>query len=291
MIKPMLAGQADLTTLMYPCFASVKLDGIRALIVEGRVVGRSLKEIPNTHVQKELGKDAYNGFDGELIVGSPTAKDCFRQTHSGVMSRTGEPAFRFWVFDHFSEPNKPYMHRLGNVEVQNPLEKLILKLPQKLIHSEEELSEFEALALQKGFEGVIIRGVNSPYKFGRSTTKEGHLLKLKRFVDDEATIVGFEEFMHNGNEAKTNALGLTERSSHKDNKTGMDKLGALVVRYEGAIFNIGTGFTDAQRKEIWNVREKLKGKTVKFKYFEVGIKDAPRHPVFLGFRDEVDMDG
>ena len=42
---------------------------------------------------------------------------------------------------------------------------------------------------------------NAPYKQGRSTVREGYLLKVKTFLDDEATVVRFEERMHNGNEA------------------------------------------------------------------------------------------
>jgi DNA ligase-1 len=31
------------------------------------------------------------------------------------------------------------------------------------------------------------------------------------------------------------------------------------------------------------------GKLVKYKYFAIGVKDAPRHPVFLGFRSKLDF--
>jgi hypothetical protein len=73
----------------------------------------------------------------------------------------------------------------------------------------------------------MLRDPNGPYKFGRSTRKEGYLLKLKRFCDSEAEVIGVVELMHNGNEAKTNALGRTERSTRKAGKTGMGVLGAL----------------------------------------------------------------
>jgi DNA ligase-1 len=64
----------------------------------------------------------------------------------------------------------------------------------------------------------------------------------------------------------------------------MGRLGALIVEWEGKLFNIGTGFTDAERIDIWNRKEQYHGKQAKFKYLPVGVKDLPRHPVFLGWR-------
>ena len=95
--------------------------------------------------------------------------------------------------------------------------------------------------------------------------------------------------MHNGNEATTNELGRTKRSSHQAGKTGRGDLGALIVRFYDVEFNIGTGFDDVERAEIWNHRDRFLGKLAKFKYFSVGVKDAPRHPVFLGWRAGVDL--
>lgn len=152
----------------------------------------------------------------------------------------------------------------------------------------EHLESYEECCTKHGYEGVMLRAPEGPYKQGRSTAKEGYLLKLKRFEDAEATIVGFEERMHNANEATKDERGYTKRSSHQENKVGTGTLGALIVRgvtaFEGIEFNIGTGFDDEQRQDFWANREAMLGETVKFKFFEVGVKDAPRHPVFLGFR-------
>lgn len=46
---------------------------------------------------------------------------------------------------------------------------------------------------------------------------------------------------------------------------------------------------DSLRSEIWNNQSKYIGKLVKYKSQKVGEKDAPRFPVFLGFRDLKDM--
>jgi DNA ligase-1 len=163
----------------------------------------------------------------------------------------------------------------------------IVHVPHRHITTLDELNEAEEQALTAGFEGVMVRSPNSPYKFGRSTTSEGWLLKVKRFSQDEALIIGFEEQMHNANEATTNELGYTERSSHQANKIPMGVLGALIVRRpDGVEFNIGTGFTAAEREEIWRKRHEWIGQTVTYKFLPVGVKDRPRHPVFLGLRPE-----
>jgi DNA ligase-1 len=143
--------------------------------------------------------------------------------------------------------------------------------------------------LNEGYEGLMVRSPNGYYKEGRSTLRDGILGKLKRFSDSEYKVVGYEERMHNGNEAKTNALGQTERSTHKENLVGRGDLGALVLELApGQTFNCGTGFTDEDRAEIWSNRDKYLGQMVKVKSFLIGVKDAPRFPVFLGWRDASD---
>jgi len=81
-----------------------------------------------------------------------------------------------------------------------PLESsIVIKLLPRVINSAEELDAFEAACLRDGFEGVMLRSPSGRYKFGRSTLKENLLLKLKRFEDAEAQIIGFEELSHNAN--------------------------------------------------------------------------------------------
>ena len=43
------------------------------------------------------------------------------------------------------------------------------------------------------------------------------------------------------------------------------------------------------RMEIWSNQEKYLNQIIKYKYFSVGVKDKPRHPVFQGFRHLDDM--
>jgi DNA ligase-1 len=149
----------------------------------------------------------------------------------------------------------------------------------------------EQFYLRLGYEGVILRDPESFYKFGRSTVQEQALLKLKRFDDDEATVVGFEEQMHNDNAKGKDERGYAKRSTKKAGLKGAGTLGALVCESERFtdVFNIGTGFDEATREFIWSHRNDLRGKLVRFKYQRVGTLDAPRCPVFKGWRDPKDM--
>jgi DNA ligase-1 len=297
--KPMLAGKAvDFNA--YPVMASAKLDGVRCIVKNGVALSRSLKPIPNEYVQKILGNGNFEGLDGELGIGYPGGKDFYRDTVSGVMREYDQPAFVFYVFDNAAlKPEIPYQKRYTALQkqfqllhlVDNPYVKLHLHVT---INNSQELLAYEEQCLGMGFEGVILRSLNGPYKYGRSSTKEGYLLKLKRYEDAEATILDVQELLKNGNEEFTNELGRTARSSHKDNMIPQGTMGALNVKglggiYDGIEFSIGTGFDAALRQQLWNVRKELIGKVAKFKYFATGGKDAPRFPVFLGLRDPRDM--
>jgi DNA ligase-1 len=113
--KPLLASEADLSKVKYPCLVSPKLDGIRALVLDGKLVSRNLKPIPNAYVRETIERyaDILEGFDGEPVVGSPTAENCFNMSSSGIMSREGEPDFKFYVFDRVGE--EPYHKRLASL--------------------------------------------------------------------------------------------------------------------------------------------------------------------------------
>lgn len=282
-MKPMLSSEANLKALKFPVLASPKLDGVRALVRDGVVLSRSLKPLPNRHVQMMFGRPELEGFDGELILGDPTHPEAYRRTVSAVMSIEGEHAVDFHVFDRW---DRDYPYKEVSLSYW-----LIIPIYSTPIHNMEELEEYEVAILDKGYEGVMLRDPQSPYKFGRSTAKEGYLLKLKRFADSEAEIIGFEELMHNQNEATLNETGHIERSTKQVGLLPADTLGALIVRdiHSGVEFKIGTGFTAAERKKFWNLRAPLRGALVKYRYFPTGSKEKPRFPSFQGFRHHIDL--
>jgi DNA ligase-1 len=159
-----------------------------------------------------------------------------------------------------------------------------------------ELERFEERCLAEGYEGICFRTPNSPYKYGRSTPKEQYLVKMKRFETAEAIVVGVVEEMHNSNPAERNELGYQERPSNKRGMVGKGRVGALVCRpFDGnETFQIGSGFTQIQREQMWaslhsDGENPVIGKIVQYKHQPHGRKDKPRIPIFLGFRDPRDM--
>lgn len=289
-MKPMLASPYDpKIPLRFPVLASPKLDGIRALVVDGVVMSRALKPIPNKAIQQLFGKAQYNGLDGELISGKLTALDVMQASVSVVMSADKRAdAVTFNVFDDFLAEGG-FRRRLDSAfdrARHSQMNPLIHGVPE----SEAQLMEYEESCVSAGYEGIMIRDPNGPYKQGRSTAKEGYLLKVKRFEDAEAVVIGTVEEMHNTNEAITNELGRTARSSAKAGKVGKGRLGALQVRLPcGTEFEIGSGYDAEQRNRFWNQREDLIGKIVTFRHQPSGAKDKPRFPVFHGFRDARDL--
>lgn len=294
MTKPMLAVNAEMDKIVYPVYASPKLDGIRCLIIDGVAKTRTLKDVPNGHVSKTLSHIQLDGLDGELIVGDPTSPTVYRDTVSHVMSYDKTPDFTYYVFD-VHNIDRGYEYRrefLVGREIGGLCDYPFIKvLESALIQCEADLLDYEADKVAAGYEGIIVRAnMSAPYKYGRSTVKEGSLLKVKRFEDAEAEIIGFEEEMFNGNDAQTNELGRTKRSTAKAGLVGKNTLGAFHVRSpDGVEFSIGTGLTAIERQRYWDGRDTLVGALVKYKFFPVGVKVAPRHPVFLGFRDRSDV--
>ena len=287
--KPLLAVQAEFDKVDFTdMWLSPKLDGVRAIVIDGVVMSRNLKPIPNRHVQSLFKHLEY--YDGELIAGSPTSPSAYRDTASAVMSADGEPDVTFYVFDHIENPNADYAERHAKLKD----EPHVSVLAQEPVNSLTLMESVEQSYLALGFEGVMIRkawGPNSKYKFGRATAKSNTLLKVKRMSSDEAEIVEIIELEHNENEAVTNALGHTERSSHKENKVPGGVMGALRVRciHSGIEFQIGTGFTADDRVWFWENKTQAIGKFVTYNHFSIGRKDLPRFPSYKGLRSVEDM--
>lgn len=290
-VKPMLGTNAVLDKIKYPVFASPKLDGIRAIITDEGVLSRSGKLIPNLCVQAAF--KSYIGFDGELIVGNPTAPDVFNKTTSGVMTKIGCPEVTLYVFDYWRGDlgifNR-YRYLINRGLLPGYYMNNVFLIEQIRIDTPEELAEFEAKQLEKGFEGIMIRNPEAPYKHGRSTVKEGGLLKIKRFTDSEAIVIGYEPYMRNNNEPVKDELGYTKRSTSIKNLEELPMLGNLIVEdATGTQFSIGSGFTQKMREELWEQKESLINKIIKYKHFPIGVIDKPRFPIFVGFRDKEDM--
>lgn len=283
--KPLLAEPAE--DIEFPVFASVKIDGIRACMLSERLVSRRLKPIPNTYIRRTLeALPQLAHCDGELLTFTDGKMDDFNTIQSKVMSEAGKPEFSWYIFDHFEYPDWPYFKRQQSIpSAIPPYTKIVNQHP---VTNQAQLDKLEAYALADGWEGLMVRSPQGFYKYGRSTARQGILLKVVRKQRAEGRIVGYEERMHNANPATIDERGYTERSSHKANKIGRDDLGALILDWNNIIFNVGTGFDDALRASLWQDRDTLIGQLITFEYRGTGPNGAPRFPAFIGFRHEDD---
>lgn len=285
--KPMLAGSFDPQKAKFPYIATPKIDGIRFLMVDGVAVSRKFKPIRNSYIQNLLSAYLPDGADGELTSGHT-----FQSSTSAVMRVKGEPEFKVWIFD-WVDPSKeeidPYHVRMLSMPtIKAPFSFEVLYGSN--IKSIDELNKYEQFCLNNGYEGAMVRDPNGTYKFGRSTVNENILLKLKRFVDDEGELIDIEEKTSNQNPEEKDAFGYVKRSTSMSGLVPMGTAGTLIIKdKEGRTLRIGSGLNDELRKDIWDNKDKYLGSLVKYKYFPQGVKELPRHPVFLGFRHPDDV--
>lgn len=292
MFRPLLAYTIkDISKIKYPVLCSTKLDGIRCIILNGKALSRSLKPIPNHYIRnklEEIGKDFPNVvFDGELIV-----SNVFQETTSSIMSFDGEPNFTYYIFDCILDDDNsvPFCDRIENLKsIENKLPSFCKVLNQANITNKEELELYYKKQLEEGNEGIIVRSIHGIYKYGRSTEKEGIVGKLKPFEDREFRIIGFEQYYENHNKQEKDELGYSKKSTKKEGLVPVEMLGSFICEHELGSFNVSSGLTQEQRIKFWKEKDSLLGKYIKVKYMAFGIKDLPRHPVFLGFRSEDDL--
>lgn len=299
----MLAARdsVDVSALQYPLLASPKYDGIRCLIRDGRALTRALKPIPNKHIRaalEGLGRLG-EGLDGEIMLPYPAK---FQAVSSAVMAHDNEPPSDWFlvVFDRVPRiADEDFEQRISNAgDMIQAAKRNLSHRWRHVVHCVHEriddplaLARYEAQALAAGHEGVMLRALAGPYKFGRATLKEGYLLKLKRFVDAEAEIVEVLELQRNRNEAFVGELGQTKRRTLKAGKVDGGTMGKLVVRdlKTGVVFKIGTGWPAKYAQLLWRCRDILPGRVVRYRFQDHGIKDKPRIASFQGFRDRRDL--
>lgn len=284
LIKPLLAVKVDYDKIRYPVLATPKLDGIRCLTVDGVAMSRNMKPIPNLSVREAL--QGLHGFDGELMV-----RGDFNAVQSGIMAVQGKPDFTYYVFDFF-DSSAGYRSRIEHMiyEEADWHPRIEILVPVQ-INDIIELTEYLDECLAEGYEGVMIRDPDGPYKFGRSTVNQGILLKVKRFLDDEGTLVEVTEKMTNGNELEQDELGYAKRSSCKENLIPAGTAGSCVINWKGIQFNVGfgPGWTDAKKQELYDNRFDEEGRIVKFSYQELSKDGVPRFGKLIGFRHKDDM--
>jgi DNA ligase-1 len=311
-MKPMLASDYEEGKIRFPVLVQPKIDGVRAVNLTGDLTGRSLKRFKNQYISKLFSHPDFVGFDGEMAAESEVHPALCRITTSALSTITGTPFVLWWLFDYVtpSTKNLPYQERHKKLEQRVAELKLrntvannhLMIVPYSLARNREEVQYADSVYLDRGYEGTILRDPMGLYKEGRSTVREGGLLRIKQFLDAEAEVLYVTEGETNQNEAKIGLLGQTERSTHQANMVPNGMVGNLVCKAladvkdgkkllieKGQEITVAAGrLTANERKEFWENQSLIIGKIVKFQFFPKGIKDKPRFPTFQSFRDESD---
>ena len=302
-MKPHLATDADLRWVKYPVLVEPKLDGVRGLHLPGQgLTARSLKKFKNRRLTDKLSHPDLEGLDGELLyTNSPTASDLCRNTTSLVNTIDGADTAVWYLFDYLNKEtvHLPYRARyklltdkvLQLCRMSDIWDKTLFVMPCLLVESEEKLQATLQEYLTKGYEGIILRNPHGYHKDGKATAREANFLRIKDFGQEEAEIIELYEAEENLNEATTNELGHTTRSSHKANKIGKGMIGALGCwNLRWGKFTVSAGKMDHQlRVDAWNEPSSILGKHCTYKYLKTGSLNAPRMATFQHFRAEEDL--
>lgn len=210
-------------------------------------------------------------LDGELLATDCSYKNVYKETIKRARNKNEvKTGLAFHVFDIITM--EEYQNKMGTrrySERRKILDTLheneFVKIVPVLYKGNDIdevlklLDEYRAT----GAEGLMCN-IDKVYEFKRSKG----CLKLKVMQTMDLEIIGFQQ------------------------GTGkyIDKLGALVVDFKGNSVGIGTGFADEDRKYIWDNRDKLLGRVVELRYFEItkdknGIESL-RFPSYVCIREE-----
>lgn len=285
----------------FPKYVSDKLDGIRCILYpDGQLISKAGKHLPNRellHYFQDTLKYASSlqlVLDGELLYTEP--EYTFQDVVTAVMSHSFIPlqSFGYKLFDAipindwYNESEKPYVTR--QAEQLRPLVQKGVEytsvIHQTMCHNWQEALAYYENFVQKGGEGIIVRDPCGSYKHGKCTIRENNVFKFKHTTTEDAVVVDYYQRTENTAERIEDAFGKSKTTCSKADDVYIEELGGIVVKNEqGETFNIGSGFSQAERVRYWKDPQQLIGRWCEFKYLKVGIKNKPRQPTFVRWRD------
>ena len=312
-MKPQLAEDADLDSVRFPVFCQPKIDGVRAMNLNGTLTGRSLDPFPGTGITEYFSRPELIGLDGEMILGSDMSAERLCSLTTGALSKfkgVTEMADLHWVVFDYVTPETaglPYKERFQRLRDRVELlgDPRVHLIPNAHIGTRALLDDLIALDSETGYEGTIIRNPNAVYKEGRATKKGQELWRVKPWGDFEILVTGITEGQRNENEAKKNTLGRTERSSAQVGMVPNGQVGSiqgvlvrdLVVNggsltiVAGTAVTAGSGeMTVAEAKHYFENPHEIVGKWARVKTMVYGVKSLPRFPTFVSLRMAEDME-
>ena len=238
-------------------WVSEKYDGIRGYWDGQRLLSRSGKALnpPNWFVKAWPAQP----FEGELWAGLGQFELAASVVQQKQASDNAWRAMRFMVFD-VQTPTQTFTERI--VRYQSIVKEIgrpwVLPVAQSQVPSHAALKATLNKTVQAGGEGLVLHRGASLYQTGRNSD----VLKVKLHKDAEAKVIGHEPGQ--GKHAK--------------------RLGALWVETpQGLRFELGTGFTDAQREN-----PPVVGQWVTYSYYSLTDKGVPRFASFVRIRPAIE---
>jgi len=307
--------QADLTTIKYPAFCSYKMDGIRAIFINGELRSRNMKFHPETiqqHFQNlcDFTRAANCVLDGEIYLHGLKFNEIKSTMHDTL--KLAACPLEFHCFDIVSTDEwlgasvTPWHKRYATLELFRQAytyefgDDRFVQVDQTLHNKPETIQDLMELSLEEGFEGIMIRDPYSLYKHGRATIKENTFHKLKEFATVRAVITGFnyKEVLKADAPMGVDAMGYTERDHRKDSREVIDEIGSInLVLSDNTYFPVGTKLsaTFAKNMEAYALRCAITtknfnfylGKEVYVTFQPCGSVDAPRFPRIVRLTGEV----
>ena len=243
-------------------YISEKLDGIRA-IYDGEsdsFMSRNNKPFfaPKSFTEK-FPKDLV--LDGELY----TKRKDFAGTGIFRKKIPNTEEWRKATFQVFDMPliNLPFSERY------TLMKKLLKDIPHlkvvehTIVKDRKHMDKIHKDVVKNNGEGTMLRHPDSFYENKRSH----HLLKVKDFFDDEAEVIGMEFGDGRNSEVMGNLIVKWAPQAKK--------------KYKGT-FDVGSGFTDEERKNWKKLYQK--GTVITIKYWEINESGKPRFPIYQNIR-------
>ncbi len=189
----------------WPALASTKIDGMRMVNVLGATTSRNGKNIVSCpHIGNALipffTKYPVGMVDGEIYANNEYFEDIMsivkktKPTPEDLIE--SEAKAKLWVFDGIiDDPNEGFTTRFKKVKdailetVAPEHLKYFVFVDNVAVNNEAELMAEHDKYVALGFEGVMLRYDNAPYKNGRTSL----LLKYKLFFDDEFELLDIQE--------------------------------------------------------------------------------------------------
>ena len=276
--------------IKFPAAVQLKMDGMRfnAIVRDGKVEfrsrnGKEIQLLGNLEQEfAQLAGDINCVFDGELLI-KKDGKILDRQTGNGILNKANKGTISakeaelvhatVWdviPFIQFTDGycGTPYGTRFSSLQVMTLPEKIGL-VEHTVVDDMEQANNLFQEYLEQGQEGIILKDINGIWENKRAK----HQIKFKGELECDLKIVSVDE--------------------GTGKYAGM--LGAIVCESsDGTVrVNVGSGFNDEHRINLWHIKKELIGRIVAVKY-NARIKNKQGEeslflPIFIELRDDKDV--